>query len=98
MTKLLEQITKCIGSRERIVMILQQLPKTSYIDGVYNEVRQLDAITDDLRYDFIQSFLKIAIVFLSTIPYSADDLTKIFERIELAFTKSKSTSIVKLIE
>ncbi|CAF3403136.1 unnamed protein product [Rotaria socialis] len=92
MTKLLEQIIKCIGSRERIVMILQQLPKTSYIEGVYNEVRQLDALTDDLRYDFIQSFLKISIAFLSMIPHSADDLTKIFERIELLFTKTKSNS------
>ncbi|CAM4799643.1 unnamed protein product [Rotaria magnacalcarata] len=92
MTKLLEQIVKCIGSRERIVMILQQLPKTSYIEGVYNEVRQLDALTDDLRYDFIQSFLKISIVFISMIPHSADDLTKIFERIELLFTKTKSSS------
>ncbi|CAF2465989.1 unnamed protein product [Rotaria sp. Silwood2] len=87
MTKLLEQIIKCVGSRERIVMILEQLPKTFYIDGVYDEVRKTDLITDQLRFDFIKSFLNISNAFLSMIPHSADDLTKIFERIELQFTK-----------
>ncbi|CAF0782423.1 unnamed protein product [Rotaria sp. Silwood1] len=87
MTKLLEQIIKCVGSRERIVMILEQLPKTSYLDGVYDEVRKTDVITDQLRFDFIKLFLNISNAFLSMIPHSADDLTKIFERIELQFTK-----------
>ncbi|CAF0779112.1 unnamed protein product [Rotaria sordida] len=87
MTTLLEQVIKCVGSRERVVMILEQLPKTLYIDGVYVEVRKTDIITDQLRFNFIKSFLNISNAFLSMIPNSADDLTKIFERIELLFTK-----------
>ncbi len=96
MTILLEKITKCEGSRERIVMIIEQLPGTSYIEGVYDEVRKTDPITDQLRFNFIQSFLQISIKFLSMIPHSADDLTKIFERIELQFTKIKSESPVRI--
>ncbi len=96
MTILLEKITKCEGSRERIVMIIEQLPGTLYIEGVYDEVRKTDPITDQLRFNFIQSFLQISIKFLSMIPHSADDLTKIFERIELQFTKIKSESSVRI--
>jgi hypothetical protein len=98
MTELIEKLTKCEGSRERIVMILQQLPDTLYIEGVYDEVRKTDPITDQLRFNFIQSFLQISIKFLSMIPHSADDLTKIFERIELQFTKIKSESSVRIID
>jgi Tfp pilus assembly protein PilO len=97
MTTLLEKITACKGSRERIVMILEQLPNTPYLEGVYDEVRKTDAVTDQLRFDFIQSFLKISETFLAMIPHSADDLTKIFERIELQFTKVKSESPVRII-
>ena len=97
MTTLLEQITKCSGSRERIVMILEQLLKSSYVEGVYGEVRTVDPITGQLRFHFIQSFLKVSRFFLATIPHSADELTKIFERLELAFTKVKFKSPVKLI-
>ena len=90
MTKLLEQLTKCTISRERIVMVYEQLPKTSYLEGVYEEIRKLDSITDELRYDFIQLFLKVSNKFLAMIPHLADDLTKILERIELKFGKQKS--------
>ena len=96
MTTLLEQITKCLGSRERIVMILEQLPKSSYLEGVYSEVRKVDPTTGQLRFHFIQSFLKVSIFFLATIPHSADDLTKIFERLELHFTKVILKSSVKI--
>ncbi len=95
MTKLLELITECTGSRERIVMIFEQLPKTKYLDGVYDEIRKTDTITDELRYNFIQSFLKISTTFLAMIPHSADDLTKIFERLELQFIKVKSQTPVR---
>lgn len=95
MTTLLERITTCIGSRERIVMIFEQLPRTLYLEGVYDEIRKPDPITDQLRFNFIQSFLKVSNKFLAMIPHSADDLTKIFERIELQFHKIKSTSPVR---
>jgi Tfp pilus assembly protein PilO len=97
MTKLLEKITTCNGSRERIVMILEQLPGTLYIEGVYDEVRKLDPITNQLRFELIQLFLKVSNTFLAIIPHSADDLTKIFERIELQFTKVKSELHVRII-
>ena len=96
MTKSLEHITECTDlSRERIVMIFEQLPKTQYLEGVYDEIRKTDTITDELRYNFIQSFLKISTTFLAMIPHSADDLTKIFERLELQFTKIKSQTSVR---
>lgn len=94
MTTLLEKITKCIGARERIVMVLEQIPNTLYLEGVYDEVRKTNPVTDQLRFDFIHLFLKLSHKFLSMIPHSADDLTKIFERIELQFTKHKSESEV----
>jgi hypothetical protein len=96
MTSLLESITKCIGSRERIVIIFEQLPRTSYLEGVYDEVRKLDSITDQLRFNFIQSFLKVSNKFLAMIPHSADGLTNILERVELLFTKVTSKSSVRL--
>jgi hypothetical protein len=94
MTTLLEKITKCNGSRDRILMILEQLPNTLYLEGVYDEVRKLDPITDQLRFNFIQLFLKISNTFLAIAPHSASDLEKVFERIELHFTKIKSESSV----
>jgi hypothetical protein len=98
MTTLVEKVTKCEGSRERMVMIMEQLPDTLYIEGVYNEVRKTDPITDELHFDFIQLFLQISIKFLSMIPHSSDGLTKIFERIELQFTKIKSESPVRITD
>jgi len=96
MTKLLEKITQCEGSRERVVMVLGVLHDTNYLEnGVYDLVRKPDPITDQLRYEFIQSFLKIAESILNMIPSSADDLTKIVERIELHFTKTKNDSSVR---
>lgn len=94
MTKLLEKITKCEGSRERIVMVLAVLSGTTYLEGVYDQVRKPDPISDLLRYELIQSFLKIAQTIFSIIPHSAGDLTKIIERIELQFTKTKTESPV----
>lgn len=95
MTKLLEKLTTCDGARERVAMILKEVPRTAYLDGVYEAVRGRDVITDELRYEFLQSFLKMSNKFLSLTPYCASDLTKIFERIELAFTKTKSETQVK---
>jgi hypothetical protein len=97
MTTLLERITTCIGSRERIALILEKLPDTKYLEGVYNEIRQRDIITDELRYGLIQSFLKVSNQFLAMMPHSANDLTKILERIELMFTKIDSKPSVRLI-
>ncbi len=94
MTKLLEKLTQCIGSRERIVMIFEQLPNTLYLESVYDEILELDPKTNQLRFQFIELFLKISNKFLSMIPHSAVDLTKIVERIELQFTKTKSQSDV----
>ena len=95
MTTLLERVTTCIDARERIAMILKEVPRTSYLEGVYDAVRSRDSITDELRYDFLQLFLKMSNKFLALTPYSASDLTKIFERIELVFTKTKSKSPVR---
>ncbi|UJR33622.1 hypothetical protein I4U23_021057 [Adineta vaga] len=92
MTTLLEKITTCNGARDRIALILEKIPQTSYTEGVYEAVRIPDVITDQLRFDFIQSFLKVSNTFLSIIPHLADDLTRIFERIELTFTKIKTPS------
>jgi Tfp pilus assembly protein PilO len=94
MTILLEKITQCVESRERIVMIFEQLPNTLYLEGVYEEIRQLDPDTNQLRFKFIQLFLQISDTFLAMIPHSADGLTKIFERIELQLTKTQSESNV----
>ena len=96
MTELLEKVTRYEGPRERIVTVLQQLPSTVYLEGVYDDIRKPNPLTDELRFDFIQLFLQISIKMLSIIPHSADDLTKIFERIELQLTKSKSTSPVSI--
>jgi hypothetical protein len=96
MTTLLESITKCIGSRERIVIIFEQLPRTSYLEGVHEEIRKPDSNTDQLRFNFIQSFLKVSNKFLAMIPHSADGLTNILERVELLFTKVTSKSSVRL--
>jgi hypothetical protein len=94
MTKLLEKLTQCIESRERIVMIFEHLPNTLYLEGVYDEIQKFDPNTNQLRFQFIELFLKISNKFLSMIPHSADGLTQIFERIELQFTKNKSQSDV----
>jgi hypothetical protein len=95
MTKLLEKMTQCIESRERIVMIFEQLPNTLYLESVYDEVRKFDLNTNQLK--FLELFLKISNTFLSMIPHSADGLTKIFDRIELQFIKNKSQSDVRII-
>lgn len=94
MTILLEKITQCSESRERISTILEQLPDTLYLEGVYDEVRKSDPDTNQLRFEFMRLFLKISNTFLAMMPHSADGLTKIFERIELLFTKTESESNV----
>ena len=94
MTILLEKITLCNESRERISAILEQLPDTLYLEGVYDEVRNFDPDTNELRFEFIRLFLKISNTFLAMMPQSADGLTKIFERIELLFTKTETESNV----
>lgn len=94
MTKLLEKITHCTQSRERILTIFEQLPDTLYLEGVYDEIRKFDPDTNQLRFKFLELFLKISNKFLAMIPHSADSFTKIFERIELQLTKSTSKSCV----
>lgn len=96
MTDILAKVTECEGSQERLFMALQQLPNTAYVEGVYEEIRKPNPITDQLRFDFIQSFLQISIKILSVIPHSADGLAKIFERIELNLNKVKSESAVRI--
>ncbi|CAF5216285.1 unnamed protein product, partial [Rotaria magnacalcarata] len=95
MTILLEKITQCIELRERIVMIFGQISKSRYLEGVYDEIGEPDLRTNQLRFTFIQSFLKVSNIFLSMIPHSAGGLTKIFERIELLFTKIEIKSSVR---
>lgn len=97
MTALLGKVSQFEGSRERVVSILQQLPGTVYLDGVYDEIRKLNPLNDELRFDFIQLFLRISLKIVSMIPHSTDDFTRIFERIELQLTKSKSTSPVSIL-
>ena len=97
MTKLLEKITHCVESREHILTIIEQLPDTLYLEGVYDEVRKCDPDTNQLRFKFIELFLKISNTFLAMIPHSADRFTKIFERIELQLTKNTSESCVCII-
>ncbi|CAF0927851.1 unnamed protein product [Adineta steineri] len=92
MTILLEKITQCIGLREYIIMIYGQLPDTLYLEGVYDEIRKSDPDTNQLRFKFIELFLKISNKFLAMIPHSAHSLTKIVERIELQLTKNQSES------
>ncbi|CAF5020905.1 unnamed protein product [Rotaria sp. Silwood1] len=94
MTILLEKITKCIGSNDHIRNVFEQLPDTLYLEGVYDEVPKVDPNTNQLRFNFIELFLKVSNTFLVMIPYSADVLTKIFERIELQFSKIKYESRV----
>jgi hypothetical protein len=94
MTTLLEKITQCIESHERIVMIFEQLPGTLYLEGVYDEVRKVDPNTNQLRFKFIELFLQISNKFLAMIPHSADGLTKIFDRIELKLSKNQVESRV----
>ncbi|CAF2702168.1 unnamed protein product [Rotaria sp. Silwood2] len=95
MTILLEKITQCIESRERIVMIFRQISKSQYLEGVYHEIRKPDLITNQLRFTFIQLFLKVSNTFLTMIPHSAGSLMKIFERIELLLTKVEIKSLVR---
>ncbi|UJR19289.1 hypothetical protein I4U23_022418 [Adineta vaga] len=92
MTVLLEKITYCNQSRERIVTIFEQLPNTLYLEGVYEEIRKIDPETKQIRFEFIKLFLKILNKFLSMMPHSADGFTKISERLELQFTKIQSDS------
>ncbi|CAF1167216.1 unnamed protein product [Rotaria sordida] len=92
MTILLEKMTQCTESRERITMILEQLPNTLYLEGVYNKIRKLDPTTNQFNFKLIELFLKISNTLLAMIPHSADGFTKIFDRIELQFTKNKFES------
>ena len=95
MTILLEKITESNESHEQILSIFEQLPGTLYLEGVYDEIGKIDSNTNQLRYEFIRLFLKIANKFLAIIPHSSDSLKKIFERIELQFIKNKSESRVR---
>ncbi|CAF0975352.1 unnamed protein product [Rotaria sordida] len=92
MTKLLEKTTQCIGSRERILIVFKQLPDTRYLEGVYDEIKKFDPNTNELRFKFIELFLKISNIFIDMIPHSVNGLSKIFERIELLFIKNKFDS------
>ncbi|CAF4970503.1 unnamed protein product [Rotaria sp. Silwood1] len=94
MTILLEKITKCIRSNERIRKVFEKLSDTLYLEGVYDEIRKVDPIKNQLRFNFIELFLKISNTFLVMMPDSANALTKIIERIELQFSKNISESRV----
>lgn len=96
MTRILERVTTCEGARERISMVLTQLPQTSYVDGIHAMVRTRDSVTDELRYDLLQSFLKMFNRFLALVPQSSESLLKVSERIELLLKKTKSDSLVML--
>lgn len=94
MTKLLEKMTECTESRERMAMIFEQLPNTLYLEGIYDAVRNVNPDTKQLNINLITSVLRVSNMFLSMIPYSADGLIKIFERIELQFSKNATDTPV----
>ncbi|CAF1076922.1 unnamed protein product [Adineta ricciae] len=90
MTTLLEKTTQCVESREHLGSIFGQLPDTPYLEGVYEDIRKPDPNTYQLRFQFIELFLKIANQFLAMMPHSSGCLIKILERIELLMSKSSS--------
>lgn len=94
MTKLIEKMTECTESRERMAMIFEQLPNTLYLEGIYDAVRNINPDTKQLNTNLITSFLRVSKMFLSMIPYSTDGLIKIFERIELQFSKTATDTPV----
>lgn len=97
MTKLLEKATQSMELRENIVNIFEQLPDTLYLEGIYDAVRHIDPTTNQMNFNLISSFLHVSFAFLSMMPYSADGLTKIIERIELQMTKNRVESFVCII-
>ena len=94
MTTLLEKMTHCVQSREQSVAVYEQLPGTHYLEGVYNEIKSIDPITNQLRFQFIELFLKISNKCIALLPSLADALAKVLERAELLLTKNKSESNV----
>ena len=94
MTILLEKITYCNESRERIVEIFEQIFDTCYLKGVYDEIGKLDLETKQIRFKFIQSFLQICKTVLEMIPHSFDGLKSIFERIVYTISEHSSESTV----
>ena len=97
MTKLLEKVTQTMELRENIVNIFEQIPNTLYLEGIYDAVRHIDPSTNQMNFNLISSFLHVSFAFLSMMPYSADGLTKIIERIELQMSKNKVESMVCMI-
>lgn len=97
MTKLLEKVTQPMELRGNILNIFEQLPDTLYLEGIYDAVRHIDPTTNQMNFNLISSFLHVSHAFLSMMPYSADGLTKIIERIELQMTKNKVESIVCMV-
>ena len=94
MTKLFERITTCTNAGRRLCLVLEEIPGTVYVEGVYNTVRQPDSNTNQLRFGFLQSFLNMSNRLLALSPHLASHLTKIFERIALEFTKIHSNEFV----
>ena len=94
MTKLFERITMCTDAPGCLRVVLEQIRYTVYVEGVYNAVRQSDSNTNQLRFDFLQSFLNMSNRLLALSPHLAIHLMKIFERIELGFTKINLNTLV----
>ncbi|CAF1207828.1 unnamed protein product [Adineta steineri] len=92
MTILLEKITKCIGSNEQLRTVFEELPRTLYLEGIYDKIRDVDPTTKQLRFNFIELFLKISNTFLVMMPNSVDAVTKIFERLAFHFSQNQSES------
>ena len=97
MTQLLDKITQCTESRERLTIIFEQMANTRYLEGIYDAVRHKDSTTDQLNFTLILSFLHVSETFLTMMPHSAEELAKVIERIELQLTKCSSESKVRAI-
>ncbi|CAF1002415.1 unnamed protein product [Didymodactylos carnosus] len=91
MTTILENVT-LTGDCEGISQILIMIPGTIYMNGVHEEIRKPDINTNQLKYDFIQSFLRIADYLLTIMPHSESELSKILERIEIIIAKTNENN------
>jgi hypothetical protein len=94
MTNIFERILTCTAAKEKMSKIIQQIPGTAYIEGLYAFVCERDLITNQLNWNFCRSFLKMADGYFDLLPNSAIELTKIFERMELKILKDYSDTPV----
>lgn len=80
--------------RDDIVKILREISNTKFIVGVNKLVGEKDPNTNELYYDIIQSFLRLANTYMSMLPSTANDIVETVEKIEYRLTKNQSDSKV----